>query len=203
MSELDFTLDTKAVRDDGYIEGLAVGYGNLDSGGDIVMPGAIRFSGKTLPMLMYHDQKRSAGVWETFEDTADGLLAKGRFSMSTRNGQEAHGLVKDGAIGGLSMGYRALRHQIVGKARHLYEVALHEVSLVTIPMNEKTLITSVKSILDAGGLPTVREFEELLRESGFSKTLAAVIANKAAPYLRGEPEAKADDALAFLQALRA
>ena len=122
MNELDFALDTKAVNDDGYIEGLAVGYGNLDRGGDVVLPGAIKLGGKSLPMLMYHDQKRPAGVWTGFEETNDGLLAKGRFSMSTRNGKEAHGLVKDGALGGLSMGYQAIRHQIVGKARHLIEV---------------------------------------------------------------------------------
>lgn len=203
MNELDFALDTKAVNDDGYIEGLAVGYGNLDRGGDIVLPGAIRMAGKTLPMLMYHDQKRPAGVWTDFTETADGLLAKGRFSMSTRNGKEAHGLVKDGALGGLSMGYQALKHRIVGKARHLAEVALHEVSLVTIPMNEKTLVTSVKDILDGGQLPSVREFEDFLRDAGgFSKSLATAIAAKATPHLRGEPEAKADDVLAFLNSLR-
>lgn len=204
MNELDFALDTKAVNDDGYIEGLAVGYGNLDRGGDIVLPGAIRMSGKTLPMLMYHDQKRPAGVWTEFADTADGLLAKGRFSMSTRNGKEAHGLVKDGALGGLSMGYQAVRHKIVGKARHLIEVALHEVSLVTIPMNEKTLVTSVKDILAGGDLPSVREFEEFLRDAGgFSKSLATAIAAKATPHLRGEPEAKADDPAEIMRKLRA
>lgn len=203
MNELDFALDTKAIEDDGSIEGLAVGYGNLDRGGDVVMPGAIRMAGKTLPMLMYHDQKRPAGVWTSFEETSDGLLAKGRFSMSTLNGREAHGLVKDGALGGLSMGYQALKHHIVGKARHLVEVALHEVSLVTIPMNEKTLITSVKDILAGGQLPTVREFEEFLRDAGgFSKSLATAIAAKATPHLRGDPEAKAEDALAFLNSLR-
>lgn len=203
MKELDFALDTKAVSDDGYIEGLAVGYGNLDRGGDVVMAGAIRMAGKSLPMLMYHDQKRPAGVWTNFEETSDGLLAKGRFSMSTLTGKEAHGLVKDGAIGGLSMGYQALKHKMVGRARHLIEVALHEVSLVTIPMNEKTLVTSVKDILDGGEVPTVREFEEFLRDAGgFSKSLAVAIAAKATPHLRGDPEAKADDALAFLKALR-
>ncbi len=203
MNELDFALDTKAVQDDGYIEGLAVGYGNVDRGGDIVLPGAIRMSGKSLPMLMYHDQKRPAGVWSSFEETADGLLAKGRFSMSTMTGKEAHGLVKDGAIGGLSMGYETIKHKIVGKARHLIELALHEVSLVTIPMNEKTLIISVKDILDGGQMPTVREFEEFLRDAaGFSKSLAVAIAAKATPHLRGEPEATADDVLAFLKALR-
>lgn len=204
MNELDFALDAKALDDDGYIEGLAVGYGNLDRGGDVVLPGAIRMASKSLPMLMFHDQKRPAGVWSEFQDTADGLLAKGRFSMSTATGKEAHGLVKDGALGGLSMGYKTVRHNIVGKARHLMEVMLYEVSLVTIPMNEKTLIMSVKDIMDSGRMPTVREFEEFLRDAGgFSKSLATAIAAKATPHLRGEPEATADDVADFLKALRA
>jgi HK97 family phage prohead protease len=207
MNELDFQLDTKAVDDEGHIEGLAVGYGNVDYGGDVVLPGAITKSiagGKPVPMLMYHDQKRPAGVWTEFKEVAEGLLAKGRFSMSTRYGKEAHGLVKDGAIGGLSMGYRTLRHQIVGKARHIIEAALHEVSLVTIPMNEKTIVLSVKDIVSGGELPTVRQFEDFLRDAGgFSKSLAAAIASKAQPLLnRGDPDG-ADLLAEFLKELRA
>lgn len=206
MNELDFALDTKSVDDEGNIEGMAVGYGNVDFGGDQVMPGAISASiagRKSLPMLMYHDQKRPAGVWNSFKETSEGLLVKGRFSMSTRYGKEAHGLVKDGAIGGLSMGYKTLRERLSGKVRQLHEVSLHEVSLVTIPMNEKTLIISVKDILASGTMPTVREFEEFLRDAGgFSKSLAAAIAAKAKPHLRGEPEAEGDPLAAFLTALR-
>ena len=202
MSELDFVLDAKALADDGEIEGLAAGYGNLDFGGDVILPGAIAASiagRKSVPMLMYHDQKRPAGVWTGFEETSDGLLVKGRFSMSTRTGREAHGLVKDGAIGGLSIGYRAIRERLVGKARHLIEVALHEVSLVTIPMNEKALITSVKSIIEAGHLPSLSQFEDFLREAGFSKSQAAAIAGKGlSSLLKATPSSPSND---FLSAL--
>lgn len=207
MNELDFALDAKALDDEGNIEGLAIGYGNVDHGGDQVMPGAISASiagRKSLPMLLYHDQKRPAGVWNSFQETSDGLLVKGRFSMSTRYGKEAHGLVKDGALGGLSMGYKTIRQRFEGKARQLHEVALHEISLVTIPMNDRTRVISVKDILDGGELPSVRQFEEFLRDAGgFSKSLAAAIASKATPHLRGEPEGKADQAVEFARKLRA
>lgn len=205
MNELDFELDAKAIDDDGNITGLAVGYGNVDHGGDQVMPGAINLGGKkTLPMLLFHDQKRPAGVWNSFQEVGEGLLVKGRFSMSTRYGKEAHGLAKDGALGGLSMGYKTLKQRFEGKARQLLEVALHEISLVTIPMNDRTRVISVKDILEGGNLPTVREFEDFLRDAGgFSKSLAVAIATKATPHLRGEPEAKAnDELLEFLTALR-
>jgi hypothetical protein len=100
------------------------------------------------------------------------------------------------------MGYRALKHKIQGKARHLIEVALHEISLVTVPMNEKTLILNVKDILAEGRLPTTREFETFLRDAGgFSKSLAEAIASKATPHLRGEPEGEADELAKFYQGL--
>jgi HK97 family phage prohead protease len=207
MNELDFALDTKAIDDEGHIEGLAAGYGNLDFGGDVMLPGSLAKSlegRKTIPMLMYHDHKRPAGVWNHFEETADGLLVKGRFSMSTRYGKEAHGLVKDGAIGGLSIGYGDVKAKVVGKARHIVSAFLHEASLVTIPMNAKATILSVKDIVSGGELPTVRQFEDFLRDAGgFSKAVAAAIASKAQPLLnRGEPDA-VDELAQFYQGLRA
>lgn len=173
MNELDFALDTKALDDEGYIEGLAAGYGNLDFGGDIMLPGSLAkgLEGrKAVPMLMYHDHKRPAGVWTSFQETNDGLLVKGRFSMSTRYGKEAHGLVKDGAIGGLSIGYGDTKSKVVGKARHIEETYLHEISLVTIPMNSRATVLSVKEIegivtkLRAGDRLTEREWETVLKK---------------------------------------
>lgn len=189
MDELDFALDAKSIDDDGNIEGLAVGYGNIDHGGDVVAPGAVKFEGrKSIPMLLFHDQKRPAGVWTSFREVSEGLLVKGRFSMSTNHGREAHGLAKDGALQGLSMGYKTLKHRFEGKARHLLEVALHEISLVTIPMNDRTRVISVKDVLGAGDLPSLPQFEDFLREAGFSKTQASAIAGKGlASLLRGEP----------------
>ena len=173
MNELDFELDTKSITDDGSIEGLAVGYGNVDHGGDQVMPGAITASllgRKSLPMLLYHDQKRPAGVWNSWQETSDGLLVKGRFAMSTPTGKEAHGLTKDGAIGGLSMGFKTLKQRMEAKTRQILEAALHEISLVTIPMNDRTRVISVKDIGDfrdrlaAGDRLTEREWEGLLKK---------------------------------------
>lgn len=189
MNELDFALDTKSIDDDGNIEGLAVGYGNLDQGGDIVAKGAIDLQGrKSLPMLLFHDQRRPAGAWNSFEEVSDGLLVKGRFSSSA-SGRDAREDVKSGALAGLSMGYKTLRHRIEGKSRHLLQVALHEISLVTIPMNDRTRVLSVKDIVGDGGLPTAAQFEDALREAmGFSKTQAAAIAGKGlTQLLRGEP----------------
>jgi HK97 family phage prohead protease len=204
MNHLDFALDTKAVTEDGQIEGLAAGYGNVDAGGDVIVPGALARSlkGRTsVPMLMYHDQTRPAGVWTDFIESRDGLVVKGQLSLSSRAGQEAHALVRDGAIGGLSIGYRTIREQLVGKTRQLLELTLYEVSLVTIPMNERAVITAVKSFVEDGRLPTLPEFENFLREAGFSKSQATAIAGKGlSPLFRSESGSTHSD---FLSALKA
>jgi HK97 family phage prohead protease len=177
MNHLDFVLETKAVTEDGQIEGLAAGYGNVDAGGDVVMPGALARSltaRKSIPMLMYHDQTRPAGVWTDFAESPGGLIVKGQISMSSQIGREAYGLVRDGAIGGLSIGYRTVREQQVGKTRQLIE---------------------------HGQLPTLREFEDFLREAGFSKSQATAIAGKGlAPLFRSESGSTPSD---FLSALKA
>jgi HK97 family phage prohead protease len=206
MNELDFALDVKAIGEDGEIEGLAVGYGNMDHGGDVVLPGAISASvagRKSLPMLLFHDHKRPIGVWTEFKEIGEGLLVKGRFD-DTQDGREAKVRARNGSLGGLSMGFKTIKHRFEGKARHLLEVALHEISLVTIPMNDRTRVLSVKDILDSGGVPTVRQFESFLRDAGgFSKSTAAQFASACKPHLRGEPEAKANDDLReFLTGLR-
>jgi HK97 family phage prohead protease len=196
MDELDFLLDAKAVDEDGNIEGLAVGYGDVDHGGDVVHPGAVLLEGrKSLPMLLHHDRKRPVGVWTEFTERPEGLHVKGRFSTSVA-GREAREDVKSGAISGLSMGFITLKHRLEAKARHLLQVGLHEISLVTVPMHNRTRILSIKDILGGGEQPTVRQFEEFLRDAGgFSKSVAAAIASRATPHLRGDPEAKAIDEL--------
>ncbi|WP_076071741.1 HK97 family phage prohead protease [Sphingomonas montana] len=204
MNELDFALDTKSIDDDGNITGLAVGFGNVDHGGDIVAKGAIDLQGrKSLPMLLFHDQKRPAGAWHSFEEVSDGLLTKGRFSTS-QTGKDAREDVRSGALAGMSMGFKTLKHRMEGKSRHLLHVALHEISLVTIPMNDRTRVMSFKDILGVGDLPTVRDFEDHLRDAGFSRAKATAMASACAPHLRGDPEAKAiDEAMEFLSMLRA
>lgn len=203
MDELDFALDAKSLDDDGNIEGLAVGYGDADHGGDVVVRGAVQLEGrKSLPMLLHHDRKRPVGVWTDFDDRAEGLHVKGRFS-SSQAGREAREDVRLGAITGLSMGFITQKRKFEGKSRHLLQVGLHEISLVTVPMNNRTRITGFKDILGGGDLPTVRDFEDYLRDAGFSRAKATAMAAACTPHLRGEPEAKAiDDLTQFLVALR-
>lgn len=195
MSEIGYGFEVKSIDEAGYIAGIAAGYGNVDHGGDMIMPGALTkaIAGRaSVPMLLFHDHKRPVGAWSKFDEGGDGLRVEGRIAVKSEAGREAHALVESGALAGLSIGYKTLRHRFEGKTRQLHELSLHEVSLVPVGMNDRAIVTQIKTLVEAGELPTVRDFEDFLRDAGgFSKSLAAGIASKAAPLLRGEPEAKA------------
>lgn len=167
MDTLALPFEFKSLNDAGHIEGLAAAFGNVDGGGDRVIPGAFAATladrkGAPLPMLLHHDQRRPIGVWTSLTETADGLYAKGRFTMATRDAQEAYALAKDGALAGLSIGYVARKHAMAGAVRQLQTVDLFETSLVTIPMNDRTKVRGVKSISG------VRDLECALRDAGLS-----------------------------------
>lgn len=175
MQRNSFAWEVKAIDEAGFIEGLAAGFGNVDYGGDRILPGAFRKSIEVksgVPMLLYHDQHRPVGRWSEFEETSEGLLAKGRISTRTRDGGEAYELVKDGALSGLSIGYDVPPggKRMVGKVRELAEIDLHEVSLVAIGMNARATVTAVKEFEDlrnrlaAGERLTEREMERLMKE---------------------------------------
>jgi len=207
MSEIGFGFEIKAIDEAGYIAGIAAGYGNIDHGGDVIMPGALTkaIAGRaSVPMLLFHDHKRPVGSWSKFDEAVDALHVEGRIAIKSDAGRDAHALVESGALAGLSIGYKTLRQKFEGKTRQLHELSLHEVSLVPVGMNDRAVVTQIKSIVEAGGIPSVREFEEFLREAGgFSKSMAAAIAAKATPHLRGEPAGKAIGELEqFLSGLR-
>ncbi len=211
----DFALETKAVGEAGEIEGYASTFGNVDQGGDVVEPGAFiesvvqaRKDGRTIPMLWQHNQSEPIGVWDDISEDSRGLFVRGRLiTEDDPVAKRVHAKLKAKAISGMSIGYRLMPAHVETDAKRpgvsrLKKVDLREISLVTMPMNIQARVTSVKALVEAGKLPTVREFEEFLRDAGgFSKSLAAAIAAKATPHLRGEPEAGADQKSEFLRAL--
>jgi HK97 family phage prohead protease len=208
-----FPLDSKAVSDEGVIEGYASVFGNVDSHNEVVEPGAFvdslvasKRQGRKIKMLYQHDPHQPIGVWDDLAEDSKGLWVKGRLLIEeSPKARETHGLLKAGALDGLSIGYRTIAASPKpGKPGviSLTKLDLLENSIVTFAANERARVEVVKSILDAGALPTVREFEGTLRELGFSKAKAAAIASACTPHLRGEPEAKAnDDAVLFLRKL--
>lgn len=195
---MDFTaspFQIKNLSDSGHIEGLLAGFGDVDRGGDCLLPGCLSKSlaarTSPLPMLLHHDMKRPIGAWKEWQDTAAGLYVKGSLTLSTRDAQEAHALAKDGALTGLSIGWKPIQgsHDRKGD-RIVTEAELFEGSLVAIPMHPRTQVTAIKTIASAG------DIRELLREAGISGHKAKAAAGAAWKAINDtDDEAAADEAV--------
>lgn len=130
------------VTDGTAIAGYASLFGAVDQGGDVVEAGAyaaslkrLQAKGGRVKMLWQHDPAEPIGVWDEVREDAKGLWVKGRILTDVARGREAAALIGAGAIDGLSIGYRTVRAtKAEGGRRHLTELELWEVSLVTFPM---------------------------------------------------------------------
>jgi uncharacterized protein len=174
---MTFAAEVKAVSEAGGI-GKITGYGSvfgvIDSYGDIVERGAFMksLSEKGAPVMLWqHNQDEPIGVWKIATEDSNGLLLEGEINLKVQRGLEAYELAKQGAFKGLSIGYRAAGETTdTNGVRHLKEVELYEVSLVTFPANRSALISAVKA-----EEMTERQFEDFLREAGFSRSRAKAI----------------------------
>lgn len=112
--------------------GYAAVFDRPDRGGDVVRSGAFARSLKqgagSVPLLWQHDPARPIGRIEYLKEDRRGLRVIGRL-VDPR----AATLLKEGAVGGLSFGYR-VRAADEGTPRQLTDLELVEVSLVTLPM---------------------------------------------------------------------
>lgn len=148
-----FKLEIKDFGEQGTFTGMASVYGNKDLGGDVVEPGAftktIADKGGEVPILWQHDSREPIGMGKLI-DSAEGLLIKGELAIDvSQTAVKAYGLMRKGIIKGLSIGYDTIRDEVKDKVRHLRELKLWEVSLVTFPMNESAVINTVKAVEDA------------------------------------------------------
>lgn len=150
----DFSLSLRATGDEGIIEGFGSVFGQEDSYGDVVVPGAFAASlaehraAKTMPaMLWQHRQDQPIGVWEEMEEDQRGLRVKGRLAMDVAAAREAYALVKVGAISGLSIGFMTKEDDYDPKTniRTVRAVDLWEVSLVTFPAAKSARVTRIKA----------------------------------------------------------
>lgn len=179
----------RAPDSEGRFEGYAAVFNNVDSGGDVIAPGAFtKTLGRRMPkMLWQHDPREVIGKWESVEQDDNGLFVKGRVFQNIPRGAEALTLLKEGELDGMSIGYRTIKATDEGRQRKLIELDMWEVSLVTFPMNEKARVTAVKSI------NTERDFEQFLRDAGFSRKEAAAITLHGYKAKDGQRDAGSDD----------
>ena len=142
-------LEVKSEADGiGEIEGYGAFYGNVDNVNDIIENGAFSEDigkGENVRMLWNHDMEKVIGMWTSVTEDEKGLLVKGQINLNVEKGREAYSLVKQGAVKGLSIGYRVREDAIENGIRRIKKADLYEVSLTAFPVNEKATILSVKS----------------------------------------------------------
>jgi uncharacterized protein len=171
--------ECKSLDDTGVFEGYASKFGNEDLGADIVVRGAFANSLKDrgirgVKMLHEHDTAQPIGKWLDLVENDYGLYCKGKLLIEQLpKAKEVHALLKEQILDGLSIGFRVVKSSSQRGAdavRLLEQVDLREISTVMFPMNELSVITSVKT-----DLPTevafLREFERrLVSESQLSRS---------------------------------
>lgn len=189
IKQCTFLLDTKAIKDDGYIKGYASVFDNVDLGGDIVAKGAFAktIGGRDpgdVKVLLQHNHLQPIGKAISLIEDNYGLLVEAKLTMGVKNAQEALALMKDGVINTLSIGYSVVKSEWdeEDSIRTLKEVDLWEVSPVTWAMNPKAAILDAKQLNDVIGslkkAKTAREVEGMLREANISKDLASYLAGR-------------------------
>lgn len=169
MEHKTLSLEIKAEEDEGVITGYGSVFGNEDAYGDVVERGSFSASlQERMPkMLWQHDTWEPVGRWADVREDERGLYLKGKLATKSSKGRDAYELIKEGALDGLSIGYRVKDFEMRGDNRYLKQIDLYEVSLVTIGANSHALIDSVKA-----GEVSKRDIERLLKSNGFSATAA-------------------------------
>lgn len=97
--------------DDGTFEGFCAHYGNIDRGGDMLLPGSgkhIVDAGVQVPIFFSHGWKENQppiGVSLTLEERPDGMWTKGKILERTSLGHDCLVLMDEGAIDCMSIGW--------------------------------------------------------------------------------------------------
>ncbi len=143
----------------GEFAGYAAVFHRRDAGGDVILPGAFvrslrRRGVRGIRMLWQHDPGQPLGVWRVIREDARGLFVHGRLALETRQGRDVAALLAQGAVDGLSIGFRPVRamRDRVRRTRLLKEIDLWEISLVTFPMQPAARVLTVRNPV-AGPVP--------------------------------------------------
>lgn len=152
-------------------------------------------------MLFQHDPAQPIGTWTEISEDEFGLKVRGRLSAGSANGREVRELIRDGALDGLSIGFKVARGRTDPKTgiRHIREADLWEISVVTFPMQDGARIAAAKG----AALPTTREFERwLTRDAQLSRKEARHVVAHGFASLKRERDAAPDAETSLAERIR-
>ncbi len=145
---IDFELE-EYNEEEGIFSGYAAVFGNVDSGGDIIEPGAFTKTiaegvGRVKILSGHNDALLPIGIPLELREDSRGLFIRAKIS-DTALGRDVKTLIRDHVLGELSIGYDPVVFEYDETGiRHLREVKLWEVSVVTWAMNDQAVITNFK-----------------------------------------------------------
>jgi len=163
-------VDTKA----GEVVGYFSAFGNVDSDGDIMMPGAFKRSiqdwgpeGKgRIKHLLNHDPSKPLGKIMDLKEDEYGLYYRSKIGTH-QLGRDFVKMVESGLIAEHSIGFKTLREQKSGDANQIHEVMLFEGSSLTAwGANEATPLLGMKNMNNIEQIQDqIKSFEKFIRNS--------------------------------------
>ena len=141
-----------SIDQQGVFEGYASLFGIADLGKDVVIPGAFadsltRRGVAGIRMLWQHDAGEPIGRWLSIVEDRRGLRVRGKLNLAVERAREIHALMREGAVDGLSIGFRVERARAERPTglRRLEKLDLWEISVVTFPMLPGARVGAVKA----------------------------------------------------------
>jgi len=145
--------------DPGGLTGYLAVFGNVDRYDEVIRRGAFTktindLKGKSLPLMIRHfvhggGTSDCVGSIREFMEDDYGLMIRAEFARDELS-QRVRGLVSDGHVQGLSVGYQIIDAggvEIGGKVvLELRELKLREGTITVNPVNEEAFITAAKSL---------------------------------------------------------
>lgn len=146
MSQIEvkasFTVDEAGV-----VEGIAWPFGTPDRVGDLIEKGAFASALPPIPMLAFHEQRETVGVWDEITEREDGLHVKGRLLIEDLpRAREVRAMIRERALSGLSIGFATTKAapRRGARGRTISGLDLLEISVVAVPAHPGARITSAK-----------------------------------------------------------
>ena len=209
------TVDVRATDDGDGFDGHASTWWVVDSYGTAMKPGAFRKTlkerGDRIPLLWQHWPDVPIGRPTELKEDKTGLSFRASVTTDTRAGAEAMALLRDDVPLGMSFGFQTIKSRPIedGDAdkldfsqadafytskegreyvRIIEEVKLWEISLVTFPANEASLISAVRNDLEAD---TLSSLLDAIKTGRLDESRTALLAQIVAAWQeRAEPVAE-------------
>lgn len=188
IDEIGFKFADSGMQFSGY----ASVFNGVDSYGDMIQKGAYEetLKNRQRPIRMrWNHYGEVIGKWTTLKEDNKGLYVEGELTPNHSKAMDVYASMKHGAVDGMSIGYRVVSSEKLENGVNLLkQIDLVEISVVEEPADLGAKIGDVKAMIDQ--FTTLKDYENFLRESGFSKDAATLFVGRMKSLCRSESDAE-------------